>query len=134
MIKKENKYNLNIEEMAKAGLHFGHKKESSHPNMFPYLYGLRNSIYLINLEKTKEKFEKVLDVIDELVSNNKNILIVGTKIQAKGLVKEFALECDIPYVDERWIGGTFTNFNIVKKRINHFKQLKENKEKGVFDD
>jgi len=134
MTKETNKYNLNIEEMAKAGLHFGHKKASVHPNMNPYLYGLRGSVYLIDLEKTKEKFEKVLDVIDNLVSNNKKILIVGTKIQAKELVKEFAIECELPYVDERWIGGTFTNFDVIRKRVNHFKKLKEDKESGVFDD
>jgi len=134
MIKEENKYKLNIEEMAKAGLHFGHKKASVHPNMSPYLYGLRNSIYLIDLTKTKELFEEVLDFISELVSENKKILIVGTKIQAKELVKEFAQECGLPYVDERWIGGTFTNFNVIRKRVNHFKKLKEDKEKGLFDD
>ena len=134
MTKKENKYNLNIEEMAKAGLHFGHKKANVHPNMNPYLYGLRNSIYLINLEKTKEKFEEVLDFIDKLISENKKILVIGTKIQAKELVKAFAQECDLPYVDERWIGGTFTNFNVIKKRINHFKKLKEDKEEGLFND
>ena len=134
MTKETNKYNLNIEEMAKAGLHFGHKKASVHPNMNPYLYGLRGSVYLIDLEKTKEEFEKVLDVIDSLISNNKKILIVGTKIQAKDLVKEFAIECELPYVDERWIGGTFTNFDVIRKRVNHFKKLKEDKESGVFDD
>ena len=134
MIKEENKYKLNIEEMAKAGLHFGHKKASVHPNMKPYLYGLRNSIHLIDLTKTKEKFEKVLAFIDKLVSENKKILVVGTKIQAKELVKEFAQECELSYVDERWIGGTFTNFGVIKKRVNHFKKLKEDKEKGLFDD
>ena len=134
MIKEENKYNLNIEEMAKAGLHFGHKKASVHPNMSPYLYGLRNSVYLIDLTKTKEKFEEVLDFIDKLVSENKKILIVGTKIQAKELVKGFAEECELPYVDERWIGGTFTNFSVIKKRVDYFKKLKEDKEKGLFDD
>ena len=134
MIKEENKYKLNIEEMAKAGLHFGHKKASVHPNMSPYLHGLRNSVYLIDLVKTKEKFEGVLDFIDKLVSENKKILVVGTKIQAKELVKEFAQECELSYVDERWIGGTFTNFGVIKKRVNHFKKLKEDKEKGLFDD
>ena len=134
MTKEQNKYNLNMEEMAKAGLHFGHKKASVHPNMSPYLYGLRNSIYLINLEKTKEKFEEVLNLIDKLISENEKILIVGTKVQAKELVKEFAQECDLSYVDERWIGGTFTNFNVIKKRVNYFKKLKEDKEKGLFDD
>ena len=134
MIKEENKYKLNIEEMAKAGLHFGHKKASVHPNMSPYLHGLRNSVYLIDLVKTKEKFEEVLDFIAKLVSENKKILVVGTKIQAKELVKEFAQECELSDVDERCIGGTFTNFGVIKKRVNHFKKLKEDKEKGLFDD
>ena len=133
MSKKENKYKLNVEEMAKAGLHFGHKKASVHPNMSPYLYGLRGSIYLIDLQKTKEKLEEVLDLIGKMVSENKEILVVGTKIQARELVKEFGQECDLSYVDERWIGGTFTNFNVIRKRVNHFKKLEEDKEKGVFD-
>ena len=133
MSKKENKYKLNIEEMAKAGLHFGHKKASVHPNMNPYLYGLRGSIYLIDLEKTREKLEEALDLIGKLISENKEILIVGTKVQAKEMVKEFAEECGLSYVDERWIGGTFTNFNVIRKRVNHFKKLEEDKEKGVFD-
>jgi small subunit ribosomal protein S2 len=68
---KENKYNLKIEDMAKAGLHFGHKKESVNPNMEPYLYGLRNSVFLIDLEKTKEKLEEALDFVDKLVSEGK---------------------------------------------------------------
>ena len=134
MSKKENKYNLKVEDMAKVGLHFGHKKASVHPNMNPYLYGLRGSIYLIDLEKTKEKFEEVLDLISKIISENKEILVVGTKVQAKELVKEFAQECGLSYVDERWIGGTFTNFNVIRKRVNHFKKLEEDKEKGVFDD
>jgi small subunit ribosomal protein S2 len=131
---KENKYNLKIEDMAKAGLHFGHKKESVNPNMEPYLYGLRNSVFLIDLEKTKEKLEEALDFVDKLVSEGKQLMVVGTQIAAKELVKEFGEECNIPYVSERWIGGTFTNFKVIRKRIEHFVELKEKKEAGVFED
>ncbi len=133
MIKKKNKYSLDIKEMAKAGLHFGHKKGSIHPNMKPFLYGVRNSMYLIDLEKTKEKLEEALDFVSELISQGKKLLVVGTKIQAQELTEEFAKECDLPYVKERWIGGTFTNFKVIKKRINHFKKLEEKKEEGIFE-
>lgn len=129
----KNKYNLKIEEMAKAGLHFGHKKESVHPSMEPYLYGLRNSIYLIDLEKTQEKLEEALDYVSELVSSGKELLVVGTKVPAQELTKEFGEECGVPYIEKRWIGGTFTNFKVIKKRIDHFKTMKEKKEKGVFE-
>ncbi len=132
-MKKEKDYSLDIEKMAQAGLHFGHKKGNIHPNMKPYLYGLRGSVYLIDLEKTKEKMEEALNFVSNLVSENKKILVVGTKIQAKDLTKEFAEECELPYVNERWIGGTFTNFKVIKKRIDYFKTLKEKREKELFE-
>ena len=121
------------EEMAKAGLHFGHRKSKVHPKMKPYLYGLRNGIYLIDLHKTKEKLKEALEFIEKLISENKVLLVVGTKIQIKNLVKDFAIECGLPYVSERWLGGTFTNFEIIKKRINHFKDLESKKDKGELE-
>lgn len=132
-MEKENDFKLDIEEMARAGLHFGHRTSKIHPKMEAFLYGVRNTVHIIDLEKTKEKFEEALKFIQELISENKILLIVGTKIQVKDLVKEFATECGLPYVNERWLGGTFTNFEVIKKRIEYFKDLERKKEEGEFE-
>jgi len=136
MAKKETKgdeFNLNTEEMAQSGLHFGHRVSRVHPKMEPYLYGIRNSVHIIDLEKTKEKFKEALKFIQKLISENKVLLFVGTKIQAKGLVKNVATECALPYVVERWLGGTFTNFETIKKRIEYFKDLEKKKAGGELE-
>jgi small subunit ribosomal protein S2 len=124
---------LEIEEMAKAGLHFGHKTSKLHPKMLPYIFGARNNIHIIDLEKTKEKLKEALNFIQELIKEKKVILIVGTKIQLRELVKEFANQFNFPYINYRWLGGTFTNFNVIKKRIEYLKELEEKKEKGEFE-
>lgn len=126
-------FGISAEEMVKAGLHFGHKSSKIHPKMEPYLYGVRNGIHIIDLEKTKEKLGEALKFIKELISENKVLLVVGTKVQAKKLVEDFAKECGLLYVSERWLGGTFTNFGVIKKRINHFKDLEDKKTKGELE-
>jgi small subunit ribosomal protein S2 len=130
---KEIEIKLDTEEMAQAGLHFGHRTSRVHPKMIPYLYGVRNSVHIIDLEKTKEKFEEALKFIQELISEKKILLLVGTKIQAKDLVKNVATECGLPYVVERWLGGTFTNFETIKKRIEYFKDLEKKKAGGELE-
>ncbi|MFQ6049660.1 MAG: 30S ribosomal protein S2 [Candidatus Paceibacterales bacterium] len=130
---KKKDFNLDIEEMTKAGLHFGHKTSKVHPKMKPYLYKVRNTIHIIDLEKTKEKFEEALEFIKHLISENKTLLIVGTKIQVRDLVKDMAIECGFPYVNERWLGGTFTNFEVMRKRINYFKDLEKKRIEGELE-
>jgi len=130
--KKEN-FNLDIEEMAKAGLHFGHKTSKVHPKMKPFLYGVRNTVHIMDLEKTKEKFIQALEFIKNLISENKILLLVGTKIQVKDLVKNTAKDCGLPYINERWLGGTFTNFEVIKKRIDYFKGLEKKKIEGQLE-
>jgi small subunit ribosomal protein S2 len=125
--------NLSIEEMTKAGLQFGHKKSKVHPRMKPYLSGVRNTIFTIDLEKVKDKFQAALDYVEKIVSEGKIILIVGTKTQFKKPVKEAALVCGMPYVSERWLGGTFTNYKIIKKRIEYFKEQERKLAAGEFD-
>jgi small subunit ribosomal protein S2 len=132
-MEKEISFNLNIEEMAKVGLHFGHKTSKVHPKMFPFIFGVRNNIHIIDLEKTKEKFEEALKFIQNLVLQNKVILFVGTKPQIKDLVKEIATELGFPYVNERWLGGTFTNFEVIKKRAEYLKDLEKKKAEGFFE-
>jgi len=122
---KGNEFNLDIEEMAKAGLHFGHRTSKIHPKMEPYLEGVRNTVHIIDLEKTKEKFREALKFIQQLILENKTLLLVGTKIQVKDLVKEIALQCGLPYVNERWLGGTFTNFGVMKKRVEYMMGLEQ---------
>lgn len=124
---------LNEEEMAQAGLHFGHHTSKIHPKMEQFLFGVRNSIHLIDLEKTKEKLEEVLKFIQNLVSEGKIMIFVGTKIQAKEAVRETAEICGFPYVTERWLGGTFTNFDILKKRITYLKDLEKQKNEGELE-
>lgn len=131
--KEKIDFGINTEEMAKAGVHFGHKSSKVHPKMGPYLYGVRNGIHIIDLKETKEKLEKALNFIENLISENKVLLVVGTKIQIKDLVKNFAKECGLLYVSERWLGGTFTNFEVIKKRINHFKELEDKRAKGELE-
>ena len=119
--------------MLKAGLHFGHRSSATHPKMKPYIFGIRNDIHIFDLTKTAEKLKEALRFIQGLVSENKIMLFVGTKIQAKQLIKELALETGFPYVDGRWLGGTITNFKIIRDRVEYFKDLEKKKETGELD-
>jgi len=130
---KKVDFKITPEEMAQAGLHFGHRTSRVHPKMIPYLYGVRNTVHIIDLEKTKEKLEEALKFIQELIIEKKILFIVGTKIQVKDLVKDMATECKLPYVNERWLGGTFTNFETIKKRIEYFKDLERKKAEGELE-
>ena len=125
--------NLSIDEMSKAGLQFGHKKSRVHPRMKPYLFGVRNTIFIIDLEKVVDKFQAALDYMQTMVGEGKTIVIVGTKTQFKKAVKAVALETGMPYVSERWLGGTFTNFKIIKKRIDYYKELERKTAAGEFE-
>jgi len=125
--------NLSAEEMTKAGLQFGHKKSRVHPKMKPFIFGVRNTIFIIDLEKVKDRFQAALDYIQKTVAEGKSIVIVGTKTQFKKNIKTMAAEVGMPYVSERWLGGTFTNFKIIKKRIDYFKELERKTEAGEFE-
>ena len=130
---KKTEIKLDTEQMAQAGLHFGHRTSRIHPKMKPYLFVVRNGVHLMDLEKTAEKFKEALKFIQELVSEGKTLLLVGTKIQIKDIVKETARECGLPYVTERWLGGTFTNLTVFKKRIEYFKELEKKKKEGDLE-
>ena len=130
---KESDFGINLEEMAKTGLHFGHRTSKCHPKMKPYLAGVKNTIHIIDLEKTAQKLKEALNFVQEIILQNKILLLVGTKIQMKGLVKEIATDLGLPYVNERWLGGTFTNFEVIKKRIAYFKDLEKKRAEGGFE-
>jgi len=123
---------ITVEAMAAAGLHMGHRASRVHPRMKPFVHGVRNTVHLIDLEQTKEKLEAALAFIEKIISERKALLIVGTKIHVRDLVRDMAQECGVLYITERWLGGMFTNFETIKKRIVHFKDLEHNKEIGAF--
>jgi small subunit ribosomal protein S2 len=125
--------NIDTEEMARAGLHFGHRVSKIHPKMKPYLYGTKSTVHIIDLEKTKEKLIEALEFVRDLVSQNKILLLVGTKIQIKDPVKDTAKECGLFYVSERWLGGTITNFASILKRIEHYRDLEKKKAAGELE-
>src|SRR6185295_17305271 len=100
---------LNTDQMQTAGLHFGHRVSRLHPKMKPFVSGVKNNVHIIDLEKTGKELEKALAFISKMASEGKTILFVGTKIQVKQLVKSNAELAGMPYVIERWLGGTFTN-------------------------
>lgn len=130
---RKNNFGIDLKEMAKAGLHFGHRVSKCHPKMTPFLAGERNTIHIIDLKTTAEKLKEALEFIQELILQNKIILLVGTKIQIKDLIKKVALECSLPFVSERWLGGTFTNFDNIRERIEYFKNLEKKRSEGGFD-
>ncbi len=130
---KQKDFKIDVEEMAQAGVHFGHKTSNIHPKMEPYLFGARSGIHIIDLDKTKEKLEEALKFISDIVSDGKTLLLVGTKVQIKDLIKKTAEECNLPYVSERWLGGTFTNFSSISKRIEHYKELERKKKEGELE-
>lgn len=130
---KERDFGIDIEKMAQAGVLFGHKISRIHPKIKPYLYKVRNAIHIIDLEKTAEKLREALEFVRKFTKENKVLLLIGTKIQNKDLVKQMAEDCDLPYVNEKWIGGTFTNFETISNRIKYFKELEEKSKKGEFE-
>lgn len=126
-------FNINIDEMAKLGIQFGHRTFRTHPKMKPFVAGSRNGIHIVDLEKTAEKLKEALKFIYNNIVDGKVLLLVGTKIQFKDLVENIAKECKFPYVSERWLGGTFTNFETMRKRIEFFKEIEKKKKEGGLE-
>lgn len=131
--KEQKEINLDAQEMIEAGLHFGHKTSRIFPKMQPYLLGVRGGIHIIDTEKTKEKLAEVLEFVQNLISENKTLVLVGTKIQVRNLVEKIAQECGLPYVKDRWLGGTFTNLETIMKRIAYYKDLEAKRAQGELE-
>ena len=130
----EQKVDPIVQEMMAAGLHFGHRTSKTHPKMKPFIAGVRNTVHIIDLEKTKEKLQEVVEYVKKLKEEDKILLLVGTKVQQRSLIKETAKACGLPFVTERWIGGTFTNFNTIAKRIERLKELEQQQASGEWDE
>lgn len=127
-----SKIELSLEEMMKAGVHFGHQKARRNPKMDEYIFTTRKGINIIDLEKTQEKIKEALEFIKEIKKSGKAILFVGTKIQTKDLIKDAAISVSMPYVVERWLGGTFTNFKVIRGRTRYLVDSEDKLSKGEF--
>ncbi len=117
-------------ELLKAGAHFGHQTSHWHPKMKPFIFGVRSGVHIINLEETQKALERALGFLKSIAARGGSVLFVGTKRQAQEIVKKYALECGMPYVNERWLGGTLTNFGQIKTSIKELKTLKDQRDKG----
>lgn len=124
---------ITLLEMLKSGVHFGHQQKYWHPKMKPYIHTNRAGLYIIDLEKTEQKLKEALEFLKKIVAKNGKILFVSTKRQAHDIVKKAATTNGMPYATDRWIGGTLTNFDNIKKLVTRLKELKKNKEKGELE-
>lgn len=115
--------NVTMRQMLEAGVHFGHQTRYWNPRMSPFIFGERNKIHIVNLEKTMPLFNEAMNFVSKMASRNGKILFVGTKRAARDAVKEAAEACGMPYVNHRWLGGMLTNFNTVKASIKRLKDI-----------
>jgi len=122
---------VSMREMLEAGVHFGHQTRFWNPKMAPYIFGHRNKIHIINLEKSLPLFQEAEKFVKQLAANRGTILFVGTKRQARELVSAEAQRAGVPFVDQRWLGGMLTNFKTVKTSIKRLKDLKAQQEAGL---
>jgi small subunit ribosomal protein S2 len=131
-MQKIEKEEVTVEKMFEAGAHYGYSKTRRHPSVSSFIHTTKNKTDIIDLEKTSEMLTKACEFAKDLGSRKKVVLFVGTKPEAKEVVKEAALSLDMPYVNERWIGGTISNFSEIKKRITELENYrKEDKEGGL---
>jgi small subunit ribosomal protein S2 len=114
---------VTMREMLEAGVHFGHQTRFWNPKMSPYIFGSRNKIHIVNLEKTLAMYNEALTYVRQLSSRRGSVLFVGTKRQARDTMREEALRCGSPYVDHRWLGGMLTNYKTVKQSIKRLKDM-----------
>ena len=114
---------VTMRQMLEAGVHFGHQTRYWNPKMAPFIFGARNKIHIINLEKSLPMYQEALKFVRQLTSNKGQILFVGTKRQAREIVREEAIRAGAPYVDYRWLGGMLTNFKTVKQSIKRLKEM-----------
>jgi small subunit ribosomal protein S2 len=124
---------VTMRQMLEAGVHFGHQTRYWNPKMAEYIFGQRNKIHIVNLEKTLAMYQEALKFVRQLATNRGTILFVGTKRQARDIIAEEAQRCSMPYVDHRWLGGMLTNFKTVKASIKRLKDLETMAQDGTFD-
>ena len=124
---------VTMKHMLKAGLHFGHQTRRWNPKMKPYIFGPRNGIYIINLDKTMRLFRQACDFVSQVAGEGGYILFVGTKRQAQVIIREEAERCKMFFINHRWLGGTLTNFQTIKKAVDRLKSIEAMQEDGSID-
>ena len=123
---------VNMRDLLEAGVHFGHQKRYWNPKMSEYIFGARNDIHIINLEKTVPALEASLDFVSSVAAKKNKILFVGTKRSASKIIKEEASRAGMPYVDKRWLGGMLTNYKTIRQSIRRLRDLEEQSTDGTF--
>jgi small subunit ribosomal protein S2 len=124
---------VTMRQMLEAGVHFGHQTRYWNPKMSEYIFGARNNIHIVNLEKTLPMFNDALNFMGGIAANKGKVLFVGTKKAARELVAQEAQRCGMPYVDYRWLGGMLTNFKTIKQSIKRLKELEAMEQDGTFE-
>ncbi|HRQ04810.1 MAG TPA: 30S ribosomal protein S2 [Nitrosomonas halophila] len=124
---------VTMRQMLEAGVHFGHQTRFWNPKMAPYIFGQRNKIHIVNLEKTLVKLDEALGYVRRLSANKGTILFVGTKRQARDIVKEEAIRCGAPYVNQRWLGGMLTNFKTIRQSIKRLQDMEKMVQDGSLN-
>ena len=124
---------VSMKQLLEAGVHFGHQTRRWNPKMAEYIFTERNGIYIIDLQKTVKKLNEAYLFARDIAAEGKDILFVGTKKQAQDAIKEEAVNCGMPYVNARWLGGMLTNFRTIRTRIARLEQLRKMQEDGTFD-
>jgi len=122
-----------MKELLEAGVHFGHQTKRWNPKMKDFIFGQRNGIYIIDLQKTIRIFKEALQFVISVSDNGKKILMVGTKKQAQDIIKDYATKCESCYVNQRWLGGLLTNFSVIRGSVEKLIELEEMKEDGRWD-
>ena len=120
-------------QLLEAGVHFGHRTKKWNPKMKRYIYGEKNGIYIIDLEKTVRCLDKAREFLRRIVANQGDVLFVGTKPQAQEAIRDAAVRTGMNYVNNRWLGGTLTNFETIRKSVNRYEKLTRMKDDGTFD-
>ena len=124
---------ISPEELLEAGAHYGHQARRWNPKMAPYLYGIENGVHVFDLIKTKEALEKALDFLTESVKAGKVVLLLGAKKQTQEIIAQIGKETGLPYISERWLGGTLTNFEQIRKSIKRLSEMKEKMASGEYN-
>lgn len=124
---------VNMKQLLEAGVHFGHQKSHWNPKMKSFIFGARNGIHIIDLQQTVSLFKEAYDFARDIVANGGEVLFIGTKKQAQGIVAEEALRSEMPFIHTRWLGGTLTNFNTIRSRVDYLLELKQLEEEGEME-
>jgi len=124
---------ITMKDLLSAGVHFGHQTSKWNPKMKPYIFGARNGIYIVDLQKTVKLAQKAMEFIRDEMAQGKGVLIVGTKLQAKDVIKEISIKANAHHITHRWLGGLLTNFKTIRKGIERWEEIETMKANGVYD-